>query len=168
MLQNRIISYQDAHRYRLGVNYNQIPVNQAKHATVHTYHRDGLMRVDGNNDGQVNYEPNSFGGPEEASQYREPPLKIDAQADRYNSYPCDDADYYEQPGLFYRQALNDTGRQHLVENLVSSLQDAPRAIQLRQLYHFYKADTELGESVAHGLDLEVKEAMANQETPTAV
>jgi catalase len=159
MLQNRIISYQDTHRYRLGVNYDQIPVNQAKHARVNTYHRDGAMRVDGNYDGQVNYEPNSFGGPVEVPEYREPPLRIDGDADRYNSYPCDDADYYEQPGRLYRQALDDTGRQHLVENLVGSLQSVPKEIQLRQLYHFHKADDELGERVAHGLGLAVEEAL---------
>jgi catalase len=79
------------------------------------------MRVDGNDGDQVNYEPNSFGGPTEAPEYREPPLRIDGDADRYNSYPCDHDDYYEQPGRFYRQALDDTGRQHLVENLFGSL-----------------------------------------------
>ena len=63
MLQNRVLSYADAHRYRLGVNYQQIPVNQAKNAPVQTYHRDGVMRTDGNHGAQVDYEPNSFGGP---------------------------------------------------------------------------------------------------------
>ena len=46
-LQGRLFVYGDAQRYRLGVNYNQIPVNQAK-CEVHDYHRDGLMRTDGN------------------------------------------------------------------------------------------------------------------------
>jgi len=160
MLQNRVLSYQDAHRYRLRVNYDQIPVNQAKHAPVHTYHRDGAMRVDGNSGGEVNYEPNSFGGPSEAPEYREPPLKIDGDADRYNSYPCDDADYYEQPGLLYRKALDDTGRQHLVENLVESLSDVSEDMQRRQLYHFHKADEDLGQRVADGLGLHVDDAIA--------
>lgn len=160
MLQNRLLSYQDAHRYRLGVNYDQIPVNQAKNAQVNTYHRDGAMRVDGNSAGEVNYEPNSFDGPKEGPEYSEPPLKIDGDAARYNSYPCDDADYYEQPGLLYRKALDDTGRTHLVKNLVESLADVPQTIQLRQLYHFNKADTELGERVAKGLGLQVRDAIA--------
>ncbi len=49
MLQGRLFSYGDAQRYRLGVNHNQIPVNQAR-CPVHGYHRDGAMRVDGNHD----------------------------------------------------------------------------------------------------------------------
>ncbi|CAM5351517.1 catalase [Streptomyces hirsutus] len=47
MLQGRLFSYGDAQRYRLGVNHHQIPVNAAKNP-VNTYHRDGGMRVDGN------------------------------------------------------------------------------------------------------------------------
>lgn len=47
-LQGRLFVYGDAQRYRLGVNYNQIPVNQAKHAPVADYHRDGYMRTDSN------------------------------------------------------------------------------------------------------------------------
>ena len=50
MLQFRIASYADAHRYRLGVNYEALPVNSAR-CPVHTYHRDGAMRFDGNGGG---------------------------------------------------------------------------------------------------------------------
>lgn len=160
MLQSRLVSYQDAHRYRLGVNYDQIPVNQAKHARVQTYHRDGCMRVDGNGGAAVPYEPNSFGGPVAAPEYSEPPLRLFGEVDRYNSYACDDADYYEQPGRFYRQVLDDTGRQHLIDHLVASLADVPHAIQLRQLGHFAKADPELGERVAQGLGLESEGAVS--------
>ena len=61
MLQARIFSYADAHRYRLGVNHDLIPVNKPR-CPVMNYHRDGFMRVD-ENGGGVNYEPNSFNGP---------------------------------------------------------------------------------------------------------
>ena len=47
MLQARLFSYGDAQRYRLGVNSHQIPVN-APRCPFHSYHRDGAMRVDGN------------------------------------------------------------------------------------------------------------------------
>ena len=61
MLQTRIFSYGDAQRYRLGVNHHQIPVNApqgVRHA--HSFHRDGLMRVDGNLGSELHYEPNSL------------------------------------------------------------------------------------------------------------
>lgn len=50
MLQARIMSYADAHRYRIGVNYAALPVNKP-HSPVNTYHRDGQMRFDGNGGG---------------------------------------------------------------------------------------------------------------------
>ena len=58
MLQTRLFSYGDAQRYRLGVHHHQIPVNAplgVKHP--HSFHRDGLMRVDGNLGSELHYEP---------------------------------------------------------------------------------------------------------------
>ena len=57
MLLARGFSYADAHRARLGVNYQQIPVNRPK-APVHNYSKDGAMRVD--NVADPVYYPNSF------------------------------------------------------------------------------------------------------------
>src|SRR3546814_18780500 len=57
MLQGRLFSYGDAQRYRLGVNHNLIPVNQAK-CPVNSFHRDGAMRVDGNYGAKTHYQPN--------------------------------------------------------------------------------------------------------------
>ncbi len=51
-LQGRLFSYGDAQRYRLGVNYNHVPVNRAK-VEVNEYHRDGAMRADGNYGGDL-------------------------------------------------------------------------------------------------------------------
>ena len=112
VLQNRVLSYADAHRYRIGVNYDQIPVNQAKAAKVHTYHRDGNMVTGANEGGSVDYEPNSFGGPVEDKSVMEPPLKIDGNGQRYVTYACDDADYYGQPRAFWEKVLDETGREH--------------------------------------------------------
>lgn len=83
MLQFRIFSYADAHRYRLGVNYESLPVNRPR-VEVNTYHRDGTMRFDGNAGGNVNYEPNSLGGPSDDRAYVGPPLRISGDADRYD------------------------------------------------------------------------------------
>ena len=66
MLQGRLFSYGDTQRYRLGVNYQHIPVNcpYAAASRGNTYQSDGLMAVDGNHGGAPNYFPNSIGGPE--------------------------------------------------------------------------------------------------------
>ena len=50
MLQGRLFAYGDAHRYRLGVNHTQLPVNAPRGVAggAANYGRDGAMRFDGN------------------------------------------------------------------------------------------------------------------------
>ena len=151
MLQGRIFAYTDAHRYRLGANYASLPVNKPK-VDVQSYHRDGFMRHDGNFGKQVNYEPNTMGGPKENPQYKEPPLKISGDADRYGQ-PSVDADFV-QPGNLYRIMPADE-QERLIKNIVGSLKKVPVEIQKRQVGHFLKADQSYGERVAKGLDLEL-------------
>ena len=148
MLQFRIVSYADAHRYRLGVNYESLPVNSAR-CPVHSYHRDGAMRFDGNDGGAVNYEPNSFGGPVQTGAL-EPPLEIEGDADRYDHRAGNDD--YTQAGDLFRLMTPDQ-RQRLIDNLVRAMQSVPEEIQQRQISHFRKADPAYGEGVARGLGL---------------
>jgi catalase len=136
MLQFRIVSYADAHRYRLGVNYESLPVNRAR-CHVDTYYRDGLMRFDENGGSTVNYEPNSFAGPAEDSRFKESPLKISGDADRYNHREGNDD--YSQAGSLYR-LLSEDERERLHVAIVGSMQGVPREIIERQLAHFKKAD----------------------------
>jgi Catalase len=153
MLQARIMSYADAHRYRIGVNYAALPVNKPRSA-VNTYHRDGQMRFDGNGGGSVNYEPNSFGGPTQDSRYAEPPLKISGDAARYDHREGND-DYTQAGNLF--RLMNDNQKQQLFSNIASAMAGVPEFIQRRQIGHFYKADPEYGRGVAKALGLETPE-----------
>src|SRR5256886_15536064 len=79
MLQARLISYPDAHRYRLGVNYDSLPGNKPQ-CPYHTYHRDGMTRFDENGGKAVNYEPNSFGGLTQDRSYVERPHAVSGTA----------------------------------------------------------------------------------------
>jgi len=152
MLQFRIFAYADAHRYRLGsTNYASLPVNTAR-CPVHSYNRDGFMRFDGNNGGSVNYEPNSFDGPMEDPSYKEPPLRISGDADRYDHRQGNDD--YTQAGNLFRLMQPDE-RARLIENIVNAMRSVPRPIQERQLQHFFKADLEYGKGVAQGLGLPI-------------
>ncbi|MBY9001977.1 MAG: catalase [Candidatus Heimdallarchaeota archaeon] len=151
MLQGRIFAYTDAHRYRLGINYESLPVNKPK-VEVQSYLRDGFMRHNGNFGDQVNYEPNSVGGPKEDLNYKEPPLKISGEAKRYRQ-PIVDADFI-QPGNLYRIMPADE-QERLINNIVGSLKKVPEYIQKRQLEHFLKADKSYGERVAKGLGIEI-------------
>jgi len=149
MLQFRIFSYADAHRYRLGVNYESLPVNKA-HVPVHNYQRDGAMRFDENGGGSVNYEPNSFGGPVEDHAFKEPPLPVSGTADRYDHRVGNDD--YTQPGNLFRLMSDDQKRQ-LFDNIAAAMQGVPEMIQRRQIAHFTRADPAYGAGVAERLGL---------------
>lgn len=149
MLQARILSYPDAHRYRIGVNYAALEVNKPRIPVQH-YHRDGATRFDGNGGSAVNYQPNSFGGPVDVAAYKEPPLRISGDADRYDHRAGNDD--YQQAGALYRLMSAEQKRQ-LIANLVGALQGVPEFIQVRQLKHFYQADPAYGQGVAEGLGI---------------
>ena len=117
MLQARLISYPDAHRYRLGVNYDSLPVNKPQ-CPFHTYNKDGAMRFDGNGGPEVNYEPNSFGGPTQDPKYVERPKMVSGTVARHDHRS--DSDYYTQPGNLFRLMPADA-KQRLIGNIVGSL-----------------------------------------------
>jgi len=156
MLQARIFSYADAHRYRVGVNHHQLPVNKPRSA-VNTYHADGSMRLAGHANPDAYYEPNTVGGPAQAEQYREPPLKISGDADRYNHR--DGNDDYRQPGDLFRLMTADQ-KQQLFHNIKAAMDGVPVEITKRQLVHFYKADPEYGKGVAAAVGVELDTAIA--------
>ena len=154
MLQGRLISYPDAHRYRIGVNYDSLPVNQPQ-CPFATYNRDGSMRFDDNGGIGPNYEPNSFGGPTQDPKYDERPRNVASTAvSRYNHR--EDNDYYTQPGNLYRLMTGEE-KKRLIGNICASLSQAPRNIQERQLCHFFRADPAWGAGVARMLGINVGE-----------
>lgn len=147
MLQSRLFSYGDAQRYRLGVNHHQIPVNAPK-CPVNSYHRDGSMRVDGNQGSTIGYEPNSKGQWQEQPDFAEPPLSIEGAADHWN-HRVDD-DYYSQPGNLFR-LMTSTQQQVLFENTAASVGGASKTIQERHIDNCTKADPAYGAGVAKAL-----------------
>jgi catalase len=153
MLQARIFSYADAHRYRVGVNADQLPVNRPR-CPVHTYHADGAMRLGGNPNPDAFYEPNSFAGPAQDDALREPPLKISGDADRYNHR--DGNDDYQQPGALFR-LMTPEQKDQLFHNIKAAMDGVPLDIVKRQLVHFYRADPEYGIGVAARLGLSVSD-----------
>src|SRR3990172_816782 len=153
MLQARIMSYADAHRYRIGVNYASLPVNRPL-TEVNTYHRDGHMRFDGNFGASVNYEPNSVGGPVQNDSYDEPPLKISGDADRYDHRVGNDD--YTQPGNLVR-LMNADQKEQLFSNLYDGMNSIPERIKARQLVHFYRADPDYGTGVAIKLGMDINQ-----------
>ncbi len=164
MLQGRILSYPDAHRYRLGVNYEQLPVNRCPYA-VNNYERDGAMRLDGNGGSAPNYFPNSFDDIKPDDSYKAQPLELDTNvADHFNRNAEGENDHYSQPGIFYREVLGESDKKSLINNIVGAMKgiSGPKKAEIinRQLCHFFRADIGLGMAIALGLGVNVEESQS--------
>ncbi len=163
VLQSRIFSYADAQRYRLGVNYQQLPVN-APRCPVFNYQRDGSMRFDASKDVSPNYEPNSFNGPQECPAFAEPVLKLEGDADRYNHRAGNDD--YTQPGNLFRLMTPDA-QERLCANIGRHMTGVPVEIQMRAICHFFRADPDYGLGVARALGLDISEFAAKAHSAPA-
>ena len=154
MLQARIFAYADAHRYRIGTHYEQLPVNRPRRPVAH-YHADGAMRFDAPDRTDAYYEPNSFGGPVQSDRFGEPPLKLTGDADRYDHREGND-DYGQARALF--QLMSQDQQRQLFENIAAAMAGVPEAIQRRQIGLFLKVHSDYGHGVAERLGLEVAQA----------
>ena len=150
MLQGRLFSYGDTQRYRLGVNHAQIPVN-APRCPVHSFHRDGAMRVDGNFGSTKGYEPNSLGEWQEQPHTNEPPLVLEGAADHWD-HREDDDDYYTQAGDLFR-LMSQEQQQLLFENTARSVRGASIEVQKRHIANCLQADPAYGKGVADALEI---------------
>lgn len=150
MLQGRLFAYGDAHRYRLGINHTQLPVNQPHAAKTDNYGHDGLMCVRVTPASDKNYEPNSFGGPVQTDASMCAPLEA---AGFSGPYPWDDreSDDFAQAGALYR-LMDEQAKARLVANIAKSLSQVSRDdIAERSVAHFRKADAEYGERVSEAV-----------------
>ena len=151
MLQGRLFSYGDAARYRVGVNHHQIPVNQPRAAKVtNTYHRDGAMRVDGNQGSVPGIEPNNFGRWPEQPAYADPAQAIGAVADRFD-FREDDDNYFEQPGDLFR-LMSAEEQQRLFENTARAIDGASATSVEKHIFNCTQADPAYGEGVRKAIE----------------
>jgi catalase len=154
MLQGRLFAYGDAHRYRLGINHTQLPVNSPHAAEVHNYGRDGLMAGHGNGGRAKNYEPNSFDGPVETGAPLFAPLGLEGATGTYD-WDSRATDDFTQAGDLYRLQPTDA-QDRLVDNIAGGLGavsagSAGDGIVERSIAQFRAADPEFGERIARGV-----------------
>jgi len=157
MLQGRILSYPDAHRYRIGVNYESLPVNKCPYA-VNNYHRDGTMRFDGNGENNPNYKPNSFDDIIEDETRKGLNYELDSNEVGYFDRNENDDDHYTQPGDLFK-LMTDEHKHNTINNIVGAMSgiSGPKKDEIvnRQLCHWFRADPQLGAGIAKGLGVEV-------------
>ena len=160
MLQARLFAYADAHRYRIGANYNDLPVNYPRSASVVNYQRAGAMAgsrcpfdhgsMNSGGVNSVNYGPNSKNGPVEDLNVSEPPLKInETTADKYDHRT--NADDYSQAGALFR-LMNQEQKEQLTGNIAGGLSQVSEEVRNRMLTHFEQCDEEYGRMVKESID----------------
>ncbi|XP_075044441.1 catalase-like [Mixophyes fleayi] len=149
MLHARMLAYPDAQRYRLGVNFSQIPVNCPMQTKVTNYERDGFMAMGDNQGNAPNYFPNSFGGPEGNPKFTETMFHLSGDVARYDN---SEEDNVLQARKFYLEVLKAEERQRLCENIAESLAGAQLFIQKRAVKNFTDVHPDYGARVLAELD----------------
>lgn len=156
-LQGRLFAYGDAQRYRLGINYNQIPVNRA-HCIVNDSHRDGAMRMDGNYGDAPAYTPNSLDYWVSQPDYDEPPLDLSGAMYHYDPKLDPTDDCFDQPGRLYRLMTPDK-KDLLIKNTINNMNGVTKNVCYRHAVHCYKADKDYGTRIAKGLNLDLNKVI---------
>jgi catalase len=151
MLLGRMFAYPDAQRYRIGANYNQLPVNAPK-SPVHSYNTAGQMRYKLASDPV--YAPNSKGGPQaDVARYGEPAgWHTDGEMVRtaYTLRPDDDD--WSQAGTLVRDVMNDAERARLVGNVVGHLRAGVSEPVLQRAFDYFRnVDVDLAERIEKGV-----------------
>jgi catalase len=155
MLQGRILAYPDAARYRVGTNYQLLPVNRCPFE-VNNYQRDGSMRFDGNSGRNPNYYPNSIDNITTDQGAPQHPLELDGMAaDFYDRNAPGEDDHFTQPGILFDKVMSEHDQQNTISNFAGSMQgiSGPKRDEIinRQLHNFLKTSEKLARGVADKL-----------------
>ncbi len=153
MLQGRLFAYLDTQRYRVGPNFQQLPINRPI-SQVNTYNQNGFMDTRASAS-EVNFEPNhAANGFREDKQYDQAPTKIDAYTEQKAIYATDN---YRQAGDLYL-SFSEADRAEIIINMTADLSIVrDHKVQVEMISHFYKANTEYGTRLAKALHIDVQE-----------
>jgi catalase len=169
MLVGRTFSYSDTQRYRVGPNYLQLPVNQAKSAKVATNQSGGQMSfyrdlAPGQNP-HVNYEPSIHDGLSESA--RETPNNPPEITGRLTRSVIERRnDYVQARGRFC--TMMDWERDDLVNNMGTLLGDCERDVQERMVWHFLMIHDDYGKRVGEIIGITADDVAKLQPLPGQV
>jgi catalase len=147
MLQARILSYADAHRHRLSVNYDTLPVNQPHATKANDPYRDGLMRTDDNKGGRINYNPSHEAYPQPDKRAEDPPYHVSGMAARIE---LDENDHYDQARMYYNM-LDDGEKERLYKNIAGSLGKCSEEVIKDQMQLLQNVSPELANKIQQAI-----------------
>lgn len=160
LLQGRLFSYSDTQRYRLGVNYQYLPVNRAK-TKINTFAQDGSLATYEAKDESINYQPNSFDG----SLNRDRGTMHEDTRHRYSKHKLSGETQqkmisktanFKQAGETYR-AYSEFDKKHLIMNFAGDLNTVKNKKVVEQMVAYaYAADTEYGTRLAKATNTNIE------------
>ncbi|WP_042365692.1 catalase [Streptacidiphilus neutrinimicus] len=162
MLLARLFAYADAHRYRIGANYQQLPVN-APTVPVHSYSKDGAMAY--RKAADPVYAPNSKGGPAADPAVSGPPPSWEVSGEITRAAYVDHAedDDWGQAGTLVREVMDDDARARLIDNVVGHLLNGVSEPVLHRAFEYWaNIDPDVGRRVREGVS-----AKAGEKDPKA-
>src|SRR5450830_707472 len=147
MLLARIFSYADAHRYRVGTNYQQLPVNTPHAAPVHSFSKDGAARYTFDAPSVPVYAPSSVGGPvaDPARAAESAGWESDGELQRSAATLHPEDDDFGQAGTLYRTVFDDAARARLLETITGHVGAVTSpTIRDRAIWYWTSVDAGLG------------------------
>ncbi|MGP7961406.1 catalase [Sanguibacter sp. A247] len=155
MLMGRMFAYPDAQRYRIGANYNQLPVNQPHAAEVRNYQHEGQMRYQFSSATTPVHATNSAGAPAaDEARAGEVGWETDGALVRAaQTLRSDDSDF-GQAGTLYRDVFDDASKARFLVTLTGQ-GSAITVPEIRERFFWYwgQVDPTLGaqlrETVGH-------------------
>jgi catalase len=153
MLLARIFSYADAHRYRVGTNHAQLPVNAP--LASNSYSKDGAMRFGFRDASAPVYAPNSFGGPHAspAAHGDDSGWESDGELVRSAATLHPEDDDFGQAGTLVREVLDDAARERLANNIAGHVSKVTiPALRARVLEYWANVDVNLSLRVGELLE----------------
>ena len=157
MLQGRTFAYRDTQRYRVGTNFEQLPVNRPL-VPVCNDMRDGSMTYEIPK-GNTNYKPNSLADncPWESCRPDYPGVYYGGKAVRH---PIDKTDDFSQATARYH-SLPEDEKARMAEAMAHDLSAANCQIQKRSLELLTKISPDLCQRVSGYLEKENKNSNGN-------
>lgn len=153
MLLGRVFSYADAHRYRIGTNYAELPVNAPRNR-LNSYSKEGAMRHHYHSAETPVYAPNSFGGAHADEETYGTPAGWESAGDQVRlAYVKHAADGdFVQAGTLYREVLDDDARERLAANIIGHVSNGVVEPVLSRVFEYWNnVDPELGKKVQEGV-----------------
>ncbi|KAF4609926.1 hypothetical protein D9613_010588 [Agrocybe pediades] len=159
VLQSRLFSYPDTHRHRLGVNYQQLPVN-APIVPVANFQRDGFMTFvsQGNRPNyQSSIRPLTYVSKKATIDST---VRDEARLARHEAFiggawrdlsEITELDF-EQPRALWKKVWNDQQRQAYVNNVSGHFKNVKSPeVKARQLTVWAAVDQELSDRIADAI-----------------